>query len=83
MKYLVVIICLAGITVFFDSCKRSGGRSDITNFPSILGTWELKQAQNGMIPTTDYAPGNGNILKFSDSVYEKYTNGNLSKKGQI
>src|SRR5688572_5239542 len=82
MKYFVVIVCLAGITVFFESCKRSGGRSDITKFPSIPGTWELKQAQNGMIPTKDYAPGNGNIFRFSDSGYEKYTNGNLTKKGQ-
>ncbi len=81
MKYLVVIICLAGITVFFDSCKRSEVRKETANSTSILGDWELKQAQHGMTPTKDFAPGNGNILKFSDSGYEKYTNGNLVKKG--
>ena len=81
MKYFVVIVCLAGITVFFDSCKRSDGRKGTANSTSFLGTWELRQAQHGMTPTKDFAPGNGNILKFSDSGYEKYANGNLLKKG--
>jgi hypothetical protein len=76
MKYFIVTICLAAIIVFFGSCKK-----DRTMSISIIGTWELRQAQNGMIPTIDYSPGNGNILIFSESGYEKYTNGNLIKSG--
>jgi hypothetical protein len=76
MKYVVVVICLAAIIVFFGNCKK-----DVVNSISIIGTWELRQAQNGMIPTLNYSPGNGNILIFSESGYEKYTNGNLIKSG--
>jgi hypothetical protein len=76
MKYFIVTICLAAIIVFFGSCKK-----DRTMSISIIGAWELRQAQNGMIPTIDYSPGNGNILIFSESGYEKYTNGNLIKSG--
>jgi hypothetical protein len=76
MKYFIVTICLAAIIVFFGSCKK-----DRTMSISIIGTWELRQTQNGMIPTIDYSPGNGNILIFSESGYEKYTNGNLIKSG--
>jgi hypothetical protein len=35
-----------------------------------------------MTPTKDYAPKNGNIYKFTDSLYEKYTDGNLVKRGK-
>jgi hypothetical protein len=35
-----------------------------------------------MTPVKDYPPGNGTILKFSDSLYERYENGNLIKSGQ-
>jgi len=76
MKYFIVTICLAAIIVFSGSCKK-----DVANSISIIGTWELRQAQNGMIPTIDYSPGNGNILIFSESGYEKYANGNLIKSG--
>jgi len=78
MKYFIVMICLAGIVVSFDSCKKKGVRGDSA---SIIGAWELRQAQNGMVPTKDFSSGNGNIFKFSDSLYEKYTNGNLIKRG--
>jgi len=58
------------------SCNK-----DVSPSSSIVGTWELRKAQNGMIPTIDYSPGNGNTLVFSGSVYEKYVNGNLVKSG--
>jgi hypothetical protein len=82
MKRYTVTIFLGLILVFFGSCKKDETAKDITNYTSIVGAWELRQVQNGMIPTIDYSSGNGNILKFSDSTYEKYTNNNLVKSGQ-
>ena len=81
MKYFILIICLGAINIFFGSCKKDIAKVDNINANSIVGTWELRQAQNGMIPTIEYSPGNGNILKFSDSAYENFTNGNLIKSG--
>jgi hypothetical protein len=48
----------------------------------ITGTWELRQAQTGMIPTINYSAGNGNILKFTKTDYEIYSNDQLTKKGR-
>lgn len=47
----------------------------------IVGTWELKEAQNGMIPSKSYPPGNGDILQFTDSIYKRFNNGILIKTG--
>jgi hypothetical protein len=69
--------CLGAIIVFFGNCKKDLS----TNSTFMVGTWELRQAQNRMIPTIEYSSGNGNIFKFSDSAYEKYTNENLIKSG--
>lgn len=55
---------------------------DTANTNLITGTWELRLAQHGMIPAINHPSGNGNIIKFSVSGYEKYTNGNLLKSGQ-
>ena len=37
--------------------------------------------QNGMVRMKDYSSGNGNVLKFSNSTYEKYGNNNLITSG--
>ena len=81
MKLFILIISLGAITIFFGSCKKNESKVDNINSNSIAGTWELRQAQRGMIGTIEYSPGNGDILKFSDSGYENYTNGNLIKSG--
>jgi len=58
----------------FVCCKKE---ADYSN--SISGTWELRR-YTGSFNTT-YVKGNGNVLKFSGSNYERYTNGTLSKSG--
>ena len=68
------------ILIFFDGCTKES--SGISNYTSIVGTWELQQQQGGMIPAIEYSQGNGNISKFSTSTYEKYTNNNLVRSGQ-
>jgi hypothetical protein len=62
--------------ILFSSCKK-----DPASSRSLIGTWELRQAQTGMIPNIDYPRGNGNMLIFSESSYDKYTNSSLVKSG--
>ena len=81
MKYHILTICLAVIIVSFGNCKKDIGNVEI-NVDSLVGSWELRQAQRGMIPTKEYAPKNGNIYKFTNSQYEKYTDGNLVQTGK-
>ena len=80
MKNFIVAICIGAIIIFFESCKNDIPKSDINN-SSIISTWELRRTQGGMRAVKDYPPGNGPILKFSDSLYERYENGNLIKSG--
>ncbi|MEJ7823103.1 MAG: hypothetical protein WKF85_12325 [Chitinophagaceae bacterium] len=80
MKNFIVAICIGAIIIFFESCKNDIPKSDINN-SSIISTWELRRTQGGMSPVKDYPPGNGTILKFSDSSYERYENGSLIKSG--
>ena len=50
---------------------------------SIVGDWELRQTSAAMMPgEVNHAVGNGTILKFSGTNYEKYANGQLVKSGQ-
>lgn len=63
------------------SCRKQQSGEAGTNATSLVGSWELRQAQRGMTPTVAYGAGNGNILMFSDSAYAIYTNGNLTKSG--
>lgn len=75
MKYFMATICVTAF-VLFSSCKKH-----LDGSSALIGTWELRHAQNGMIPTIDYPQNNGNMLVFSESGYEEYTNGNLVKSG--
>ncbi|HEV8506102.1 MAG TPA: hypothetical protein VGQ53_11900 [Chitinophagaceae bacterium] len=76
MKYFLAIICVTVFTLLLNGCKK-----DVAGSGSVVGSWELRQAQTGMIPTIDYPQGNGNMLIFSGSGYEKYVNGYLVKSG--
>lgn len=70
------IICIITFFAFFSSCKKDN--SNIST--SLIGTWELRQV-SGMM-TTNYSSGNGNILKFTETGYEMYWEGQLTKSGQ-
>ncbi|MEO5681112.1 MAG: hypothetical protein ABIQ88_00660 [Chitinophagaceae bacterium] len=76
MKYLFSTVCLALVIVISGGCKKNAVNADF-----LTGVWELRQAQNGMIPSVDYAPGSGNIFTFSASRYQESNNGNLIKSG--
>ncbi len=79
MKNSILIFCF--ITCFV-SCKKESPQEKNELSASIIGTWELRQTTAAMNPDeTNYLPGNGNVLKFTNASYENYTNGQLVKSG--
>ena len=74
MKFLSMIL---GIITVFSGCEKEG----VIDKSSLIGTWELRQQQAGMIPTADYPSGNGALLTFTETEYRHYKNGSLLKSG--
>lgn len=74
MKQLIYLGSLCILLSLFVRCRK-----DYVYSNSISGTWELRLQTGGF--STTYAKRNGNLLKFSGSNYERYTNGTLSKTG--
>ena len=76
MKYILLSILLGTL---FIGCKKESVDQ------AIVGTWELRHFVGGYQlagnNNPDYSPGNGNILKFSDSSYYYYSNGQLRGNG--
>lgn len=73
--YSLLLFCL--VFSCFWGCKKTKEEKAIRN--TIVGTWELRRA-SGQI-TINYAPGNGNRLKFTKSAYERAANGQLAENG--
>src|SRR6185295_7489607 len=82
MRDHVIKIFLGFMILLPCGCKKDKAKDPSINLTSIIGSWELRKVQNGMGPIVDYPSGNGNILKFSNSSYEKYENDTLVKSGQ-
>lgn len=80
MKQLLILIFI-GTAGFFTACDKSENAPKPFS-DSITGTWELRHTSSAMNPETGrFRAGNGNILKFGISNYEKYEAGQLVKKG--
>lgn len=80
MKNVQLFFFLALFTLIL-SCKKNDHE---TYSNSIKGSWELRHVAGGFRApgqSPDYAPGNGDIWKFSDSTYQHYSNGQLSDEG--
>ena len=75
MKYksFIFLVLLAPLTLL--SCKKEKVSQ------SLIGTWELRTAYNGQGGKTDYAAGNGHLLKFTATTYQVYSGGSLLKSG--
>jgi hypothetical protein len=82
MKHIILSICLYTYIIFFVGCKKDNIKKISDSSSSIVGSWELRQAQYGMIPASSYASGNGNILKFTSTDYQLYSNAQLVKSGK-
>jgi len=83
MRGLATVIGLVLLVVFLSCKKETSASGQESLSSSIVGTWELRQTSAAMNPLpTNYAPGNGNLLRFTeDKKYEVYRNGNLTKRG--
>ena len=81
MKQIISIIYLSAIITFLIGCeKNKDNKKEFSD--SITGTWELRQTSGGMMPgATNFAAGNGKIIKFTDTAYEMYDNDQLIKDG--
>ena len=47
----------------------------------LEGSWELRSYQGGLLPGRTFEAGSGPVMKFTDSEYEHYVDGQLVKKG--
>lgn len=62
------------------ACSKDNVTNNNLTLSSIIGSWELNKEQLGMLPLS-YSPGNGNILKFTDSEFQIFANGQFVKRG--
>ena len=63
----ILLIAFAAIT--FSACKKNR-LSEVHD--SIQGRWELRSSTGGFVGPMNYAPGNGNIVKFTSSHFMYY-----------
>ncbi|WP_290797985.1 hypothetical protein [Flavihumibacter sp. UBA7668] len=78
MKYFFHSIIITITLAACSSCNKSGKSTQVDK---IIGTWELRSAQSGMVPGSNYSPGNGNRLVFTETEYRLYSNNQLTKTG--
>ena len=78
MRYLFLIFLITLFTPFFMSCKKNISEST----PSLIGKWELRERTGGFLGgSTTYPAGNGDILKFTNTHFERYFNGQIVNSG--
>lgn len=59
--------------LFFFSCKKNSPQININE--ALIGSWELRQTYGGLAgTTTNYPPGNGNIIKFDGTNFLSNSN---------
>jgi len=74
MRNTILATGLGVLLLLCGSCKKDYSLS-------IAGTWEIRSAQNSMIPTISYPPGNDSLLKFTNTTYAVYSKGQMIKSG--
>ncbi len=76
LKY---IFSLLAFSILSTSCKKDGNSNE--DRAMLLGSWELSKVYGGSDPEDIYAPGNGNILKFTAERYEQLVKFDLMMSG--
>ncbi|HEV7329953.1 MAG TPA: hypothetical protein VGN63_02840 [Flavisolibacter sp.] len=69
------------VLVIVVACNRKVNSENKTSAAALIGTWELREDQSGMIPTRQHPEGNGDRYRFTATTYERYQNGALEKSG--
>lgn len=65
MKPVTFTACIVIWIIFFTGCKKE--HSKFIDNSSIAGNWELQQISGSY--TVKYGPGNGPVVKFTDTSY--------------
>jgi len=89
--YMKQYILLFGIlfigAIVLISCnkaeQKTNGKQD--NSGTLNGKWELRVLHGGMAVNPsgpNYPPGNGDMWRFTDSLYERYANGQIVVSGK-
>jgi hypothetical protein len=81
MQNLLFQLCLGAALTLLMGCNKKTHPGTEGSTAQLVGTWELREAQSGMIPNMQHAPGNGNRYQFTETAYEQYTNGDRVKSG--
>jgi hypothetical protein len=80
MKHILFLVGYLGCIIFLSGCTKDG----VHFKPRLTGSWELRDIKGGFFGPggpPDVTPGNGNMLKFSDSEYQFYSRGQLITRG--
>lgn len=81
MKYTLKLLGIACLTTFIFSCNKVGSKVEVAD--SLVGEWELRQTSAAMNPLVgNYPPGNGKIIKFTETRYSIYDGGQVVKQGE-
>jgi hypothetical protein len=81
MKWISLFAFLVLALDLGTGCAKDKNNQHAIDKTELAGTWELRQAQGGMMPAATYPAGNGNLLKFTQTTYERYEKGSLQKSG--
>lgn len=72
--FLVLFIALFTVS----ACKKEKEESDNLG---LVGEWEIRSSVGGLSPSAEFPEGNGKILKFSETGYQRLENGKVIKSG--
>jgi hypothetical protein len=81
MHRILPVLALLVLLVLVSCSSKQKMANEASSMFDLTGTWELREAQNGMMPNTTYAAGNGNYFTFTATTFEEYRDGSLARKG--
>lgn len=76
MRCMAMRVLFFLMAMFLLSCKKDNSSSST----SVVGEWELLRVV-GSRPLITYPSGNGNVLKFTNTNYQAFESGQLTKSG--
>lgn len=81
MKQFKILTSICTLLILATACNKANNKATFSD--SLMGEWELRQTSAAMNPVVgDYPPGNGKILKFTQSRYAIYDGAQLVKEGE-
>lgn len=81
MRYFFLTVGFFGLILFISCSSKQKMANESSSALDLTGTWELKEAQNGMMPNRTYPAGNGSYFTFTANTFEEHRDGSLVRKG--